>query len=110
MAEVHLLTRRFGYYLLLAYCDNTGEPLAGLLRPGPAGSNTAADHLAVMDAAIQASMECPRLPLAFSSKIGMYADMRSQLGRRRLCESPLSPIGNCGLPSGHRSVSTRWQT
>ena len=39
---------------LLAYCDNTGEPLAGMLRPGSAGSNTAADHLAVLDAAIAA--------------------------------------------------------
>ena len=44
----------FGYHPLLAYCDNTAEPLAGLLRPGSAGSNTAADHLAVLDAAIGA--------------------------------------------------------
>jgi len=29
-------------------------PLAGMLRPGSAGSNTAADHLAVLDAAIAA--------------------------------------------------------
>jgi hypothetical protein len=44
----------FGYHPLLAYCDNTGEPLAGMLRPGSAGSNTAADHLAVLEAAIAA--------------------------------------------------------
>jgi hypothetical protein len=44
----------FGLHPLLAYCDNTGEPLAGMLRPGSAGSNTAADHLAVLDAAITA--------------------------------------------------------
>ena len=30
----------FGYHPLLAYCDNTGEPLAGMLRKGSAGSNT----------------------------------------------------------------------
>ena len=35
----------FGQHPLLAYCDNTGEPLAGMLRPGSAGSNTVADHL-----------------------------------------------------------------
>ncbi|MPY86161.1 MAG: hypothetical protein GEV00_23690, partial [Actinophytocola sp.] len=36
-------------------CDNTGgEPLAWLLRRGSAGSNTAADHIAVTDAAIAA--------------------------------------------------------
>ena len=29
--------------LLTAYCDNTGEPLAGMLRPGSAGSNTAVE-------------------------------------------------------------------
>ena len=44
----------FGLHPLLAYCDNTGEPLAGMLRPGSAGSNTAADHLTVLDAAITA--------------------------------------------------------
>jgi Transposase DDE domain group 1 len=44
----------FGLHPLLAYCDNTSEPLAGMLRPGSAGSNTAADHLAVLDAAITA--------------------------------------------------------
>ena len=39
---------------MLAYCDNTGEPLAGMLRPSSAGSNTVADRLAVLDAAITA--------------------------------------------------------
>ncbi len=44
----------FGHHPLLAYCDNTAEPLAGMLRPGSAGSNTAADHLTVLDEAIAA--------------------------------------------------------
>ena len=44
----------FGHHPLLAYCDNTDEPLAGMMRPGSAGSNTAADHLQVTDAAITA--------------------------------------------------------
>jgi hypothetical protein len=44
----------FGYHPLLAYCDNTGEPLAGKLRRGGAGSNTVADHLEILDAAISA--------------------------------------------------------
>jgi hypothetical protein len=44
----------FGFHPLLAYCDNTTEPLAGMLRPGRAGSNTAADHLTVVDDAIAA--------------------------------------------------------
>ena len=43
---------RFGYHPLLAFLDNTNEGLAGMLRPGNAGSNTAADHIAVLDAAL----------------------------------------------------------
>lgn len=34
----------FGYHPLLAFYDNSGEFLAGLLRPGNAGANTAADQ------------------------------------------------------------------
>ena len=44
----------FGHHPLLAYCDNTSEPLAGMLRRGGAGSNTVADHLQVLGAAITA--------------------------------------------------------
>jgi hypothetical protein len=42
----------FGYHPILAFLDNSGEFLAGLLRPGNAGANTAADHVTVLDAAI----------------------------------------------------------
>jgi hypothetical protein len=42
----------YGHHPLGAWCDNTGEALALLLRPGNAGSNTAADHLAVLTEAI----------------------------------------------------------
>jgi hypothetical protein len=42
----------YGHHPLTAWCDNTGESLAFLLRPGRAGSNTAADHIQVLDAAI----------------------------------------------------------
>jgi Transposase DDE domain group 1 len=44
----------FGLHPLLAYCDNTTEALAGMLRKGSAGSNTTADHLHVLDDAITA--------------------------------------------------------
>jgi hypothetical protein len=42
----------FGHHPLLAFLDNTDEFLAGLLRRGNAGSNTAADHIEVLDAAL----------------------------------------------------------
>jgi hypothetical protein len=44
--------KTFGYHPLLAFCDNTGEFLAAQLRRGNAGSNTAADHVTVLDAAL----------------------------------------------------------
>jgi hypothetical protein len=44
----------FGFYPLLAYLDRggTGEALAGILRPGNAGSNTAQDHIEVVELAL----------------------------------------------------------
>lgn len=42
----------YGYHPLLAFLDNTGEALAGVLRPGNAGSNTATDHVQVIDLAL----------------------------------------------------------
>ena len=58
----------FGHHPLLGYCDNTGEPLAGMLRPGSAGSNTAAGHLAVLDAAVTA------LPPGFRRRLMVTCD------------------------------------
>ena len=42
----------FGFYPIVAYLDETGEALAGLLRTGRAGSNNAADHLETLDRAL----------------------------------------------------------
>lgn len=44
--------RTFGYHPLGVWCDNTQEFLAGMLRTGSAGSNTATDHIAVLGEAI----------------------------------------------------------
>ena len=44
--------RGFGFHPLLAFLDGTGEALAGILRPGNAGSNTAADHVTVLTMAL----------------------------------------------------------
>lgn len=43
----------FGFHPLLCYEATTGEALAGVLRPGNAGANTAADHIAVLDLAVE---------------------------------------------------------
>ena len=43
----------FGFHPMLAYADETGEALAGELRPGNAGSNTAADQITVAERALE---------------------------------------------------------
>jgi hypothetical protein len=56
------------HHPLLAACDNTGELLAGMLRPSSAGSSTAADHLTVLDAAVAA------LPPGFRRRLMITCD------------------------------------
>jgi DDE family transposase len=59
----------FGHHPLLAFCDNTGgEPLAWMLREGSAGSNTAADHVLMVNNAIAA------LPPPFRRRLMVTAD------------------------------------
>jgi hypothetical protein len=43
----------FGFHPLLCFLDETDEGLAGLLRPGTAGSNTASDHERVLAEALE---------------------------------------------------------
>jgi hypothetical protein len=43
----------FGFHPLLAYLDETREALAGVLRPGNAGANTAGDHIDIVDLALE---------------------------------------------------------
>jgi hypothetical protein len=56
--------KTFGFHPLLCFLDRPdvagGEALAGLLRAGNAGSNTAADHVAVLDMALAALPERAR--------------------------------------------------
>ena len=42
----------YGFHPLQVYLDETREALGGLLRPGNAGSNTADDHVTVIDRAL----------------------------------------------------------
>jgi hypothetical protein len=48
--------KTFGFHPLLCFLDrpdiSSGEALAGILRPGNAGSNTAVDHVTVLDLAL----------------------------------------------------------
>ena len=62
LADIAVLRAEpFGHYPLWAFVDHrgtgdtagTGEPLAVLLRPGNAGSNTAVDHITVIPYALR---------------------------------------------------------
>jgi hypothetical protein len=53
----------YGFHPLAAYADQTREALGGLLRPGNAGANTAADHVAVLDLALA------QIPVAYLERI-----------------------------------------
>jgi Transposase DDE domain group 1 len=43
----------YGFHPMLAYFDESSEAAAGMLRPGNAGANTAADQIAVAEAALE---------------------------------------------------------
>ena len=62
----------FGFHPLLAFVDHgaggTGEPLVGMLRPGRAAANTAADHIALLDAALA------QLPAQLRSRVLVRGD------------------------------------
>lgn len=50
------IKRGYGFHPMMAFCDHggggSGEGLVGMLRTGSAGANAAADHIAVLDAAL----------------------------------------------------------
>jgi hypothetical protein len=58
----------YGFHPLGAWLANTAESLAMLLRPGNAGSNTFADHLSVLTAAIR------QIPSRMRSKLLVRVD------------------------------------
>jgi hypothetical protein len=58
----------FGFHPLGAWLDETREPLAMLLRPGNAGSNTAVDHCDVLERSID------QLPAAYRAGHGHGED------------------------------------
>jgi DDE family transposase len=58
----------FGFHPLAAWCANTEESLAMLLRAGNAGSNTACDHIRVLAEAIA------QIPAAYRAKLLIRID------------------------------------
>ncbi len=88
--------RGYGFHPLCAFVDHgpagTGEPLAILLRPGNAGSNTAADHQAVLAQALdqlpsQPGYRVGRTVLVRTDSAGGTHDFVAYLDKRRLSYS-----------------------
>jgi hypothetical protein len=52
----------FGFHPLLCYESETEEALAGMLRPGNAGANTAVDHISVFEQALAQLPEQTKTP------------------------------------------------
>jgi len=50
----------YGFFPLGTWLDNTFEALAGILRPGNAGANTASDHIDALDLALEQLPVTPR--------------------------------------------------
>ena len=86
----------FGFHPLLAFVDHgtggTGESLAGLLRPGRATANDAADHIEVLTAALA------QLP---GADVAMRSPLRSFMLLNR-------PAATTALRTMTACVASRW--
>lgn len=82
----------FGFHPLGCWLDESGEALAMVLRPGNAGANTAADHVAVLDQALSQlpadvkdrEREQPVEILARSDSAGATHDFAAALRARKI--------------------------
>jgi hypothetical protein len=94
----------FGFHPLLCFLDATGEALAGMLRPGNAGSNTAADHVTVVDQALQQLRT--RIGMATRSSCGPIrraAATSSSLTSAACASTVCTPSSPSGSRSPHQS-------
>ena len=85
----------YGFHPLAAWCSNTRECLAMLLRPGNAGSNTFTDHRDVLAAAIR------QVPARFRRKILVRVDGAARATSwSSTCCRCRPRGGKCSLPAG----------
>ena len=85
----------YGFHPLGAWLANTAESLAMLLRPGNAGSNTFADHLAVLTAAIR------QIPSRMRSRLLVRVDGAGA------SHELISHLLSLAVPAPHRAVHLR---
>jgi hypothetical protein len=99
--------KTFGFHPLCAFADHgadgTGEPLAIVLRPGNAGSNTAADHIKVTRLALAQLPPGTRALIRADSAGGTH-EFVAWLHRRRLQYSVGFPVTAPGVENAVRQV------
>jgi Transposase DDE domain group 1 len=102
--------KTFGFHPLSAFADHdgdgTGEPLALMLRPGNAGSSTAADHIAVTKLAL-AQLPPGRTALIRTDSGGGTHEFTSWLHRRRLQYPVGFPVSAAGVTAAVTAVPAR---
>ena len=103
----------FGFHPLLGFVDHGGptggEPVCELLRPGKAGSNTAADHVAVFDAALaQLPAPCGLATRRAGGGAGSHRRRRSDEGVRR-APARAGVEFSVGATFGHLDMATALQ-
>jgi hypothetical protein len=81
--------RGYGFHPLLCFEAGSGEALAGVLRPGNAGSNTASDHIEVLERALAQLPEgtANRGTLVRCDSGGATHDFLDAVSARGLCFS-----------------------
>ena len=98
----------FGFHPLLCFLDRPdvagGEALAGLLRKGNAGSNTAADHIKVLDHGVGGAART-RPPPARAGARNVAGSAAAGRGRTRPARPMRSPTRAWSVGSGSPSDS-----
>jgi hypothetical protein len=108
--------RTYGHHPLVAMLAETGEVLAGMFRPGNAGANCAADHVAVLGAAIdqlpegwQAGHEPGDDPALAAKKLLVRTDSAGRrTGSRRNAEPATSPSRSATGSTAGSVTPYRW--
>lgn len=82
----------FGFAPMMAYCDESSEALAGMLRPGNAGTHSASDQIAAAESALD------QIPREHVQELEILPAHR--LRRRRARTRGLLPRGRIGFSVG----------
>jgi hypothetical protein len=100
--------KTYGHHPLFAFVDHgaggAGEPVAALLRPGNAGSNTAADHIEATQLAL-AQLPAPKLASRIAD--GVTSRPRSRPLPRPIFSLLIAHTSQCRSKAWRRGAGVR---